>query len=222
LNGLAGVGDSEAAWVFCTLVVAVFLACGSPESVDGTDSLNPRAASPEPSRQERAVPAGWPQRFGYGREAARQEIAAWDIDVRPDGRGLPTASGSVREGARLYRARCAVCHGETGVEGPDYPLVGRIADDAFPFGSDPGAIETIGSYWPYATTLFDYIRRTMPYSAPGSLTPEEVYAVVAYLLFLNELVTEEAVLDHRTLPAVRMPARDRFVPDDRRGGAEVR
>ena len=110
----------------------------------------------------------------------------------------------------------------TGVEGPSNRLVGRIPDDAFPFGTDPAQIETIGNYWPYATTLFDYLLRAMPYDAPGSLTPEEVYSLTAYLLYLNEILPQEAVMDAQTLPAVVMPAHDRFVPDDRRGGPEIR
>ncbi len=160
--------------------------------------------------------------FGFGRSATPEEIAALDIDVMPDGTGLPGGRGTVAQGAAVYAQRCAVCHGPTGTEGPNDRLVGRLPDDEFPFANDPRVRLTIGNYWPYATTVFDYVRRAMPFDAPGSLTGDEVYGLVAYVLFLNEIVTEDAVMDAATLPAVVMPSRDRFVPDDRVGGPEIR
>lgn len=160
--------------------------------------------------------------FGMGRAVSKQEIAAWDIDVRPDGTGLPAGSGTVAHGEQLYREKCLACHGANGVGGPFGTLVGRLAGDAFPFGSDPTVVKTIGNYWPYATTVFDYINRAMPFDAPGSLQAEEVYALVAYLLHMNEIVTADAVLSRDNLADINMPARNRFVPDDRRGGPEVR
>jgi cytochrome c len=114
------------------------------------------------------------------------------------------------------------CHGPTGTEGPYDVLAGRIAGDSFPFATDPTARSTVGSYWPYATTLFDYTRRAMPFDAPGSLTDEEVYAVVGAVLFLNDLLPAGAVVDSAVLTDLVMPARDRFVPDDRVGGPEIR
>lgn len=176
----------------------------------------------EPPRGPSRTGPAAPTSFGFGRPATAAEIAAWDIDVRPDGAGLPPGRGTIARGSRIYSARCAACHGATGVEGPNDRLVGRIEGDGFPFGSDPGQVETIGNYWPYATTVFDYIRRAMPYDTPGSLSADEVYSLTAYLLFLNEIIPQDAVMDATTLPAVTMPARDRFVPDDRRGGPEVR
>lgn len=180
------------------------------------------AAGSGPERPD--VPAHWPASFGIGRPAADSLIARWDTDVRPDGAGLPPGRGTVAEGAVVYRDQCAACHGATGVEGPNDRLVGREPGDRFPFADSPAARarQTIGSYWPYATTVFDYVNRAMPQNAPGSLTANEVYAVTAYLLHLNGLVGEQAVMDATTLPAVRMPARDRFVPDDRTGGPVVR
>ncbi|MBI2073100.1 MAG: c-type cytochrome [Gemmatimonadetes bacterium] len=165
-----------------------------------------------------------PEVFGFGRAATAEEIRAWDTDVMPDGTGLPPGSGTVAEGAAVYAAKCVVCHGSTGQEGPFDRLVGREPREGFPFGRDPRLLSqrTIGSYWPYATTLYDYINRAMPFTAPGSLRPDEIYALVAYLLYLNEIVPESAVMDGQTLPAVAMPARDRFVRDTRRGGAELR
>ena len=165
---------------------------------------------------------GAPARFGFGRPATAAEITAWDIDVRPDGEGLPPGRGTARDGATIYERRCASCHGATGREGPSGRLVGREPREGFPFGRDPALVKTIGNYWPYATTLYDYINRAMPLNAPGSLAPDEVYSIAAYLLWRNEIIADSAVIDARTLPRVVMPARDRFVMDDRRGGPEIR
>jgi S-disulfanyl-L-cysteine oxidoreductase SoxD len=164
----------------------------------------------------------WPASFAVGHEATPAEIAALDIDFGPDGAGAPPGSGSVAEGKLVYDANCAVCHGPTGQEGPNDRLAGREPREGFPFGERRGFRRTVGNYWPYATTLFDYVNRAMPLASPGSLTADEVYAVAAYILFLNEIIPEDAVMDAETLPAVVMPARDRFVPDDRTGGPEVR
>lgn len=162
--------------------------------------------------------------FGFGRPATLADIAAWDIDVMPDGTGLPEGEGTVDLGARVYATACAACHGATGVEGPNDKLVGREPREGFPFGRDPkfSNMRTIGNYWPYATTLYDYIYRAMPFDRPGSLAPDDVYALVAFLLHKNEIIAEDAVMNATTLPAVVMPARDRFVRDNRRGGAEIR
>jgi hypothetical protein len=157
-----------------------------------------------------------PSTFGIGRAATPSEIAALDIDVGPDGVGLPPGRATSSDGAPIYAARCAGCHGKTGKEGPNDMLVGRLPNDAFPFARDPRAPKTIGSYWPYATTVFDYIRRAMPPDKPGSLADNEVYGLTAYLLFLNDLIAADAVVDAASLPKVKMPARDHFVPDTRR------
>lgn len=148
--------------------------------------------------------------FHFGRSPTAEEIRAWDIDVAPDGTGLPAGRGTVKEGAKVYAERCAGCHGATGVEGPMPKLVGghgTLATDH--------PLKTVGSYWPYATTLYDYIYRAMPFVAPQSLTPDQVYAVVAWILFRNGLIEEQAVLTRKTLPAVRMRHRDGFVADPR-------
>jgi cytochrome c len=164
--------------------------------------------------------AAHPPTFDIGRRASPEEIAALDIEVGPDGAGLPAGSAISADGAPIYATKCASCHGATGKEGPNDRLVGRAPGDAFPFGRDPSMPKTIGNYWPYATTLFDYIRRAMPPTAPGSLSDHDVYALTAYLLTLNDLIPADAVVDAASLPKVKMPARDRFIPDPR-GGPKV-
>jgi hypothetical protein len=163
-----------------------------------------------------------PPRYGLGRPATPDEIRTRDIDVMPDGRGLPPGNGTVRDGADVYASKCASCHGPKGEGGSAERLVGRNEGDSFAHATDPKLIRTIGSYWPYATTLFDYTSRAMPFQRPGTLTPDETYSLVAYLLFLNGIVAEDAVIDASSLPKVVMPARDKFVPDDRTGGKRVK
>jgi S-disulfanyl-L-cysteine oxidoreductase SoxD len=160
-----------------------------------------------------------PARYGLGRAATAAEIAAIDIDVRPDGTGLPNGSGTSSAGATIYASKCAQCHGATGKEGPNDVLVGRVPGDGFPFSADPKVPHTIGNYWPYATTVFDYIRRAMPTTAPGSLTNDEVYALTAFLLHANGIIDAGAVMDKASLPEVPMPAKKYFVPDTRKQSA---
>jgi S-disulfanyl-L-cysteine oxidoreductase SoxD len=164
-------------------------------------------------------------RYALGRPATAAEIAARDVDVGPDGAGLPAGHGSVAQGADVYARQCASCHGASG-EGkpPAYPaLIGRDSrGEGFAFGKDPRLVRTIGNYWPYATTVFDYVRRAMPQTAPGSLTDDEVYAITAYLLAANQIIPMTVTLDSASLAAVKMPYVDRFVRDDRRGGKEVK
>jgi mono/diheme cytochrome c family protein len=168
-----------------------------------------------------------PGRLGIGRPATQAEIAALDIDVSPNGAGLPAGSGTPAQGGAVYAARCASCHGANGEGMPGaYPqLVGGPRGPSVDFSRDARIPRTIGNYWPYATTLFDYIRRAMPFPAPGSLSADETYAVTAYLLARDSVISAGTTLDARTLPAVEMPARRRFVADDRRGstgGTHVR
>ena len=163
------------------------------------------------------------ERFELGRPVTSAEISAWDLDVGPDGEGLPEGVGTVASGKALYVARCQHCHGAKGEGKPFDRLAGRIEADAFPFASDPLIRKTIGNYWPYATTLFDYVRRAMPLERPGSLSDEEVYSLTAYLLHLNDLVESDTRLDREALTKIVMPSRDRFIRDDRSGGGgEIR
>lgn len=164
-------------------------------------------------------------RYALGRAAVDAQVAVMDHDVGSDGAELPAGRGTVAQGATLYAAQCAMCHGKAG-EGmaPAFPpLVGRDPKaERFPFANDPRLPHTIGNYWPYATTLFDYIKRAMPLAAPGSLTDDQVYALSAYLLAANDVIPDTATLDAAALRQVRMPYRDRFVPDDRKGGPIVK
>jgi cytochrome c len=174
-----------------------------------------RAQAPVKAGGPKPAQTPGPARFGIGRDATPAEIAAWDIDIMPDGTGLPPGRGTPAEGATIYATRCAGCHGKTGKEGPADVLVGREPRDNFAFSRDPALPHTIGNYWPYATTIFDYIRRAMPPDAPGALSDTDVYSLTAFLLHANELIRADAVIDATTLPAVAMPARDHFVPDSR-------
>lgn len=153
-----------------------------------------------------------PVRYGFGRPATAVDINPWDIDVNAEGTGLPAGQGTAVTGKAIYRTKCAACHGLHG-EGPQNRLVksGSKAKE-----------KTIGTYWPYATTLFDYIRRSMPFNAPGSLTDQEVYQLTAYLLQANDLIDSTATINAKTLPKIIMPAKPLFVPDDRTGGAVIK
>jgi cytochrome c len=142
-----------------------------------------------------------------GKAASPAEIASWDVSIGPDGAGLPSGSGTPRQGEQVYLAKCLACHGEKGAGKPNDQLAGGRGT------LEPGQapVKTVGSFWPYATTVFDYVRRAMPLNEPKSLRDEEVYAVVAYILWLNGVIGENDTMDAQTLPAVRMPNRDGFV-----------
>ena len=146
--------------------------------------------------------------YEFGRTATPEEIKLWDIDVRPGGKGLPDGSGTVGHGKEVFAENCAACHGENGQGGINDRLVGgqgTLASDK--------PIKTVGNFWPYATTFFDYIHRAMPYQAPGSLSVDDYYAVAAYVLSLNGILPPDGKLDKETLPKVKMPNRDGFIPD---------
>ena len=151
-----------------------------------------------------------PSGHGVGSPASESEVRLWNIDVAPSGEGLPPGRGTVKQGAIVYATKCAKCHGPTGVEGPMDRLVGSQQSL-----STEKPVKTIGNFWPYATTLYDYINRAMPFDAPQSLTADEVYSVIAWLLYQNAIISEESVVDARTLPLVQMPNRHGFVPDPR-------
>lgn len=142
--------------------------------------------------------------FGTPVDAAT--VASWDSSIPPSGQGLPEGHGSVSEGRAIYNQKCVMCHGVNGTGKPADPLTGGIGTLA---SGQP--VKTVASYWPYATTLFDYIRRAMPISQPRSLSNHEVYALVAYILSVNGIVKPDAVMDARSLPKVKMPNREGFI-----------
>jgi cytochrome c len=144
----------------------------------------------------------------FGHSIAPADIARWDISIGPDGAGLPQGGGAASQGEAVYAAKCQACHGEKGAGGPNDALVGGMG--SLTAGKPP--VKTVGSYWPYATTLFDYIRRAMPFPETKSLTNDEVYAVSAYILYLNGIVGNDEVLDAQSLPKVKMPNRNGLIP----------
>jgi cytochrome c len=143
---------------------------------------------------------------GLGLPATPEQVAGWDLSIAPDGAGLPPGSGTAREGAAIYAQKCIACHGEDGVGTPNDRLAGGHGTIA-----SAAPVKTVGSYWPYATTIFDYVRRAMPLTQPMSLTDGEVYALTAFLLYLNDIVDETDEMNAVTLPAVEMPNRGTFV-----------
>lgn len=190
------------------LLLAVSVSgCGGLQARDG-DQL--QAGATGQASLARDMPAPGVQ-YGLGAAASPAQIAAWNIDVQPDGHNLPSGSGTVAQGRTLYLKACASCHGQQGEGKPMDRLVGGKGTLA-----SAAPVKTVGSYWPYATSVFDYIRRAMPFNAPGSLTTDEAYAATAFLLYMNGIVPENATLDARSLPAVQMPNRNGFIRPDPR------
>lgn len=161
--------------------------------------------------------------YDIGTPVTEASLAAYNIDVNPAGAGLPAGSGTVARGAQLYAEKCALCHGANGEGQGAFPkLIGPAEGNAFGFGRDAKLVKTIGNYWPYSTTVFDYIRRAMPFIAPGSLSSDDVYSLTAFLLARNRIIGDNVVIDAQSLPKIRMPAHNHFVRDDRAGGVRFR
>jgi cytochrome c len=157
-----------------------------------------------------AAPA-YAEKFGLGRPALPEEIAAWDLDVSPDGTGLPAGSGDVLTGEEVFAEKCAICHGDFAEGVDNWP---KLAGGAGTLDhEDP--LKTVGSYWPHLSTAWDYVNRSMPFGAAQTLTPDEVYAIVAYILYSNDLVDEEFTLSNETFKDVELPNADGFIIDDR-------
>ena len=149
--------------------------------------------------------------LGLGRAATPEEIEAWDIDVRPDGTGLPPGSGSVTEGDALFQEQCAACHGAFAEGEGRWPVLAGGQNTL----TDPRPVKTIGSYWPYASTVWDYIHRAMPFGYAQSLEPDQVYALTAYLLYMNDIVTDdEFVLSRENFSTIKMPNEGNFFIDE--------
>jgi cytochrome c len=185
------------------LVVAGLVAAGL-----SIGSLSAQKAAPKAKAQQREAP----KPLNIGRAPTPAEIAGWDIDVRPDGLGLPIGKGTVRQGEPLYMERCAACHGEFGESAGRWPIImggaGTLASH------DP--IKSVGSYWPYASTLIDYLRRTMPFGNAQSLTNDELYAITAYVLYLNDIIKDQNFeLSDKNFATIKLPNERNFVDDNR-------
>jgi len=190
-----------------TLILAAILlaACASKAAGDAV-------APGEIVVTEYNAPAVQPTgHYGYGQDASAVEIAGWDIDIRPDGMGLPPGSATPEDGEMMYEDKCALCHGSFGEGVGRYPVLAGGEGTL----TEPRPEKTVGSFWPYASTLWDYIHRAMPFAEPESLSDEEVYAITAYVLYLNDLVDYDFELNQDTLAAIEMPNKDGFFFDDR-------
>jgi cytochrome c len=188
------------------IIVAVLLACavaGAPQAVAAQKKAVATAAQPSHAQ---------PARLGIGRAATTEEIAGWDIAIRPDGHNLPVGKGTVKQGEPLYVERCASCHGEFGESAGRWPILS--GGDGSLASHDP--VKSVGSYWPYATTLIDYIRRAMPFGAAQTLTNDELYAITAYVLYLNDVIkTEDFELSDKNFRTIKLPNEGNFFDDDR-------
>jgi mono/diheme cytochrome c family protein len=162
---------------------------------------------------------GFPNTFQFGQPATEQDIAAIAIAIPTDGKGLPPGRGDYARGKQVYETACAACHGADLMGVANIPNMPTGASLRLIGGrgtlTSPKAVATVESYWPYATTLFDYIRRAMPFTAPGSLSADEIYAVCAYILAEAKIIDKATVLDAQTLPRIEMPNRNGFIPDPR-------
>jgi S-disulfanyl-L-cysteine oxidoreductase SoxD len=195
-------------YFFLAILVGIVIASCRNTATTTNSNKVPTVALPDT--------VAWPVSFELGHIAKDSLIKLWDIDVRPDGKGLPKGQGTVALGSVIYANKCAACHGKTGVEGPYGALVG-----SYQF-KDTTKAKTIGNYWPYATTIYDYINRAMPFNKPGTLTPDEVYSLTAFLLHKNLIIDSLTVVDSLALSRIVMPAQKDYVIDDRKGGPEIR
>jgi S-disulfanyl-L-cysteine oxidoreductase SoxD len=195
----AGVGRVRPSKLAPVLLAAALAAVAAPHSAEAQQQ-RPRAEAAQPAKKA-----------GLGRIAHPDEVKAWDIDVRPDGLGLPPGKGGVKQGEEIYQTQCAACHGEFGESAGRWPMVAGGRGSL----TKEGPEKTVGSFWPYASTAFDYIKRAMPYGNARSLSDDEVYAVTAYVLFLNDVVAEDFVLSRENFTLVKLPNADAFYDDDR-------
>jgi cytochrome c len=188
-----------AALAACALLVGAL--------ANGRSAAEPKSSAP---KAPHAVAAA--KRLDIGRVAKPEEIAGWDIDIRPDGHGLPPGKGTVKAGEPLYMERCAACHGEFGESAGRWPILSGGADTLA--SHDP--VKSIGSYWPYASTVMDYIRRSMPFGNAQSLTNDELYAITAYVLYLNDIIKDETFeLNDKNFKTIKLPNEPNFYDDDR-------
>lgn len=200
-----------------TLALLALIACdenkpaGMEADLAGAVDISLTVPAPETAPVASDVLVISSDRYGIGEAADPAVVAGWDIDVRPDGLGLPLGEGSVEDGEEIYDEKCASCHGTFGEGEKRWPKLSGGMNTLTLERPD----KTVGSYWPYASTLWDYIHRAMPFTAPQSLTVDETYAVTAYVLNLNDLVEDDFVLDQENLASIEMPNKDGFYVDDR-------
>ncbi|MBV1931064.1 MAG: c-type cytochrome [Porticoccaceae bacterium] len=205
---------SLARWFVLSLTFSLLVLTGACSQDSSQNASLDETAEPQTTEQSDPLAAYDSSRighYGYGSPASEAQIAGWDIDIRPDGKGLPDGSGSVEDGEYLYEDKCAQCHGTFGEGEGRFPVLAGgqgSLEEARP-------TKTVGSYWPYTSTLYDYIYRAMPFTQPESLSPDETYALTAYVLYLNDLVGDDFVLNRETLADVQMPNAGNFVPDPR-------
>ena len=186
----------------------VLFGCTQPPTETAESNSTTSAATVEDGAK---VQADLPARYSIGNTAKPEVIAGWDIDVRPDGFGLPEGSGSVEDGEEIYEDKCAMCHGSFGEGEDQWPKLTGGAGTL----TDARPEKSVGSFWPYASTLWDYINRAMPFTAPQSLEPDEVYAITAYVLNMNEIVDDDFILTKANFASIEMPNKDGFYVDDR-------
>jgi cytochrome c len=192
------------------LSALVGIVAAAPGHAQTTNTPKPADASVGPQPRHATL--------GIGRAPTPEEVAGWDIDVRPDGAGLPVGKGTVKAGEALYLERCAACHGEFGESAGRWPILSGGAGTLA--GHDP--VKSVGSYWPYASTLLDYIRRAMPYGNAQSLTNDELYAVTAYVLYLNDVIKEDDfALSNENFATIKLPNEANFFDDDRETAERV-
>lgn len=202
--GLASAQDRANVIAYLATLTATESATEAPAPV-----AEPEPSQPRPLARDAEVPAHGV--LHLGRLALPEEVTAWDIDVRPDGLGLPDGSGTVETGGELYDEQCAVCHGVFGEGEGRWPILAGGHDTL----EDERPEKTIGSYWPYLSTVFDYVNRAMPFGNARSLSHDDVYAITAYLLYLNDIVDEEFELSKGNFTSVRLPNEENFYFDDR-------
>jgi hypothetical protein len=204
--------------IFPAIILAVFIFQGFSDRLSLEET---RGYIPQDTIKSNS---SWPASFGLGRPASQRYIDSLNIDVRPDGVGLPGGYGTVKRGEAIYMAKCLVCHSSRSsrIAGTMPVSGGSLGPTLITDSLSGSRVKTIGNYWPYASTVYDYISRAMPLNAPGSLRAEEVYSLTAYLLYANGVIPESAIMDATSLPRVQMPAEKMFIPDDRTDGPVIR
>ena len=193
--------------IFLFATSTLLVSCNQPASDDTQSATKTPTQVEDGAKYQDNLPTS----YALGNHAAKEVIAGWDIEIRPDGLGLPPGAGSVEDGEELYEDKCAMCHGSFGEGVGQWPKLSGGEDTL----TDDRPEKTVGSYWPYASTLWDYINRAMPFTEPQSLEADEVYAITAYVLYLNEIVEDDFELTKENFATIEMPNKDGFYLDNR-------